>query len=154
MRSGKGAHTAAGWRALQVLDTGARVLAETIANICAGHASAIEARLALALEVRCLRHHNTVGVDIAMGFALSNVLARIGALTLRGGAGNLGAVIGRTLNAGCLLGLGLIEALATFDAHVECGIKIGARRAHGQCALLHGTGAHLGRGTTQWAGRA
>lgn len=126
----------------------------TITDIRASHASAIETGFALALEVRCLRNHNAIRVDIAMWFALGNMFAGIGALALRGGAGNLSAVIGRALYAGCLLRLGLIEAFAALNAHVKCGIEIRSRRADWQCALLHRAGTHLGRGTTQWAGSA
>jgi len=78
-------------------------LTVAVANIRAGHSRSIEARLALTLKVRRLRHHDAVGIHIAVRLALGNVFAGIGALTLRGSSGDLGTVIGWTLQTGGLL---------------------------------------------------
>lgn len=67
----------------QVLHAGALVLAIVIAHVQTHLAGAVEARTALAFEVRRLRYQQTVGVDVAV-FTGHVSLARVPTLGLAG----------------------------------------------------------------------
>lgn len=73
---------------------------------------------------------------MAMGLALGNVFAGIGAFGFAGCSGLCCTVIRWTLDAGGLLGFGLVEALAALDAHVHCAIEIGTRCTNWDRALF------------------
>lgn len=122
MGTSEGAHTTARWCTLEIFDTCARVLTVILADIGTFHAGAVESWLTFAIEVEFFVNKETISIGMAVGFALGNVFARIDTFGFTCCSGLGCAVVGWTLDAGSLLRFGLVETLATFDAHVHCAV--------------------------------